>query len=163
MANIQELSPKITEALHLEKVFLEKEIQSIHQFLNKEVDRRSDRKSPSDEVLNLKEQDKIRLCSHCLKKNEGLCRVCSHKFNQRKPQRSSSAKLKADSKMIVPSIDVDREVNSNDVAQNVAKSRLEEESHFKSIPRPSSNDTQQSKVRLRIQDARDEHFFSDDL
>ena len=162
MANIQELSPKIIEALHLERIFLEREIHSMQQYLNKEVDRRTDRKSASEDLLNMKEQDKMRLCSHCQKKNDGLCRVCSHKFSQRKPQRSSSAKLKADSKPFNLTIDQDDSAKLHEVA-NIVRPLLDETPDLNSAARPPSNDTQQSKVRLRIQDARDEHFFSDDL
>ena len=159
MANIQELSPKIIEAFHLEKIFLEREIQSMQQYLNKEVDRRTDRKSASEDLLNMKEQDKMRLCSHCQKKNDGLCRVCSHKFSQRKPQRSSSAKLKAEFNLPV---DQHNSAKLHEVA-NIVRPLLDEAPDLNSAARPPSNDTQQSKLRSRIQDARDEHFFSDDL
>ena len=162
MANIQELSPQIMEALQLEKIFLEREIKSIQQYLNKEVDRRTDKRSASEDLLNMKEQDKMRLCSHCQKKSDGLCRVCSHKFSQRKPQSSSSTKIKVESRTMVQSTALDNIPHASDVSTN-AKPQPNEDSILQSISLPPPVDSQQSKLRLRIQGARDEHFLSDDL
>ena len=123
----------------------------MHQYLSREVDRRMDTKSSSKESLNLNTEQRQRLCTHCQRKTSGLCRVCAHKWSQKKPQRSSSAKLSPEHTETVVSEAITDDMITEDIRTTAIPQRHEDSS------------VHRSKLRSRLEEARDEHFLSDDL
>ena len=123
----------------------------MHQYLSREVDRRMDTKSSPKESLNLNTEQRQLLCTHCQRKTSGLYRVCGHKWSQKKPQRPSSAKLSPERIETVLNEAITDDMITEDLRTTAIPQRYEESS------------VHRSKLRSRLEEARDEHFLSDDL
>lgn len=130
--NIRELSPKIIDALLTEKEFLQREIQSTQEFINGEVDRISVIKSPDGRAV-------ARTSKLSEEAQSKLCTLCQKKKGNLCricKSKAISAKTSGLEKVSVPVVVVPEELKAVEVNR--------------------------SKLKSRLQDARDEHFFMED-
>ena len=153
--NIKELAPKIIESFQMEKNFLEKEIKSMAHYLDSEIENKlhsnaKEKESLAEEFSNLNLKTG-KLCSLCEKKKGNLCKICRSKVcvEVKKIQVPETIAAKKNN-MFKRSLGAPEKEKEKE-----QKEEEKEEEGF--TPRGGGN-----KFKIRLQEARDEHFFMDD-